>query len=68
MLWIMDRPWWFDELEYSLHPELTRFIINILHSEKANPKNAQLIFATHDLSLFNRRFFRRDQSTSWSWN
>jgi hypothetical protein len=50
-----------DELECSLHPKLTRFIINIFHSKKANPKNAQLIFATHDLSLFSRRFFRRDQ-------
>lgn len=28
---------------------------------KANPKNTQLIFATHDLSLFSRKFFRRDQ-------
>ena len=29
--------------------------------EKANPKNAQLIFATHGLTLFSRKFFRRDQ-------
>jgi uncharacterized protein len=50
-----------DELDCSLHPKLTRFIIDIFHSEKTNPKNAQLIFATHDLTLFNRKFFRRDQ-------
>jgi len=50
-----------DELECSLHPKLTQFVIDIFHSEKANPNNAQLIFATHDLTLFSRKFFRRDQ-------
>lgn len=50
-----------DELECSLHPRLTRFIIKLFHSEKTNPKNAQLIFATHDQTLFSRKFFRRDQ-------
>ncbi|MDY0223450.1 MAG: ATP-binding protein, partial [Desulfobacterium sp.] len=50
-----------DELECSLHPKLTRFIIDIFNTEKTNPNNAQLIFATHDLSLFSRKFFRRDQ-------
>lgn len=50
-----------DELECSLHPKMTRFILRLFHDPEVNTKNAQLIFATHDLGLFNRRFFRRDQ-------
>ena len=50
-----------DELECSLHPRLTRLIIKLFHSEQTNPRNAQLIFATHDQTLFSRKFFRRDQ-------
>jgi uncharacterized protein len=50
-----------DELECSLHPRLTRLIIKLFHSEKTNPNNAQLIFATHDQTLFSAKFFRRDQ-------
>jgi hypothetical protein len=50
-----------DELECSLHPKMTRFIIEAFHSVQTNPKNAQLIFATHDVGLFSRQFFRRDQ-------
>ncbi|MCF8096054.1 MAG: ATP-binding protein [Desulfobacteraceae bacterium] len=50
-----------DELECSLHPKMTRFIIDTFHSSRSNPNNAQLIFATHDVGLFSRRFFRRDQ-------
>lgn len=50
-----------DELECSLHPKMTRFIVDTFHSARSNPNNAQLIFATHDVGLFSRRFFRRDQ-------
>ncbi len=50
-----------DELDKSLHPKLTRTLINIFHSKKTNPKNAQLIFATHDVSLLDPELFRRDQ-------
>lgn len=50
-----------DELESSLHPKMTRFILELFHNSEANPRNAQLIFVTHDLGLFNRHFFRRDQ-------
>lgn len=50
-----------DELDKSLHPHLTRLLISLFHSEKNNPKNAQLIFATHDSSLLDREIFRRDQ-------
>lgn len=50
-----------DELDRSLHPLLTKMLIQIFHSKKNNPNNAQLIFATHDSSLMNGELFRRDQ-------
>jgi len=50
-----------DELDGRLHPLLTRRIIQLFHSNTANPHNAQLIFATHDTNLLTSRLFRRDQ-------
>lgn len=50
-----------DELDKSLHPKLTRALINIFQCKKNNPYNAQLIFATHDVSLLDPELFRRDQ-------
>jgi AAA15 family ATPase/GTPase len=50
-----------DEIDTSLHPLLTRFLIERFHSPSHNPKNAQLIFTTHDTSLLDQRMFRRDQ-------
>jgi uncharacterized protein len=51
----------FDELDTSLHPLLTRFLVQRFHSEKTNPNNAQLIFTTHNTSLLHQDIFRRDQ-------
>jgi len=50
-----------DELDCSLHPHLTRNIVEMFHSEKLNRKGAQLIFTTHDSSLMSSSLFRRDQ-------
>ncbi len=50
-----------DEIDTSLHPLLTRFLIRRFHSSKTNPKNAQLVFNTHDLFLLDQQIFRRDQ-------
>ncbi|SFD64492.1 hypothetical protein SAMN05518672_102765 [Chitinophaga sp. CF118] len=50
-----------DELDKSLHPKLTRALINLFNEPKTNPNNAQLIFATHDVSLLDNNLFRRDQ-------
>jgi hypothetical protein len=50
-----------DEMEARLHPLITRAIIQLFNSSQTNPNNAQLIFATHDTSVLNNRFFRRDQ-------
>jgi AAA15 family ATPase/GTPase len=50
-----------DEIDTSLHPLLTRFLISKFHSQSSNPKNAQLIFSTHNTSFLNQDVFRRDQ-------
>jgi AAA15 family ATPase/GTPase len=50
-----------DELNKSLHPKLTRALIKLFMNEKTNSKKAQLIFATHDVSLLDLELFRRDQ-------
>ena len=51
----------FDEIDASLHPLLTKFLIQKFHSSKTNPKNAQLIFSTHNTSLLSQELLRRDQ-------
>ena len=50
-----------DELDKSLHPLLSKMLIGLFHSVKNNPKNAQLIIATHDTALLDNEIFRRDQ-------
>jgi len=50
-----------DELDSKLHPVMMRFILNLFNSAEKNPKNAQLIFNSHDANLLSKRFFRRDQ-------
>lgn len=50
-----------DELNARLHPLLVRdFIITFL-DEKTNPKNAQLIFTTHDTWQLSNDLLRRDE-------
>lgn len=50
-----------DEIDTSLHPIICQYLISIFNSKDKNPKNAQLIFTTHDISLMNEDFLRRDQ-------
>jgi AAA15 family ATPase/GTPase len=50
-----------DELDASLHPLLTLAITKLFNSNEHNPKNAQLIFATHDTNLLHYGEYRRDQ-------
>ena len=49
-----------DELEAHLHPRLTQAILDLFHSP-VNRNNAQLICATHDVTLMEPERFRRDQ-------
>ena len=50
-----------DELDSRLHPALVEFIIKLFNSNDTNPKNAQLIFASHNTNSLDRKYFRRDQ-------
>jgi hypothetical protein len=50
-----------DELDASLHPLLTLAVTKLFNSKEHNPKDAQLIFATHDTNLLSYGNYRRDQ-------
>jgi len=50
-----------DEIDASLHPMLTRRLIEVFHDPSLNIKGAQLVFATHDVLLMDSSLFRRDQ-------
>lgn len=43
----------FDEIDASLHPRLSSQLIQLFQDPETNPRNAQLIFTTHDTSLLN---------------
>lgn len=47
-----------DELNIKLHPLLMKFIIDLFYN---NNSMAQLIYTTHDTTLMDKKFFRRDQ-------
>ncbi len=47
-----------DELNIKLHPLLLKFIIDLFYNENSL---AQLIYTTHDTTLMDKKFFRRDQ-------
>lgn len=50
-----------DEIEDSLHPLLTRRLIEMVQDKAINTNGAQLIFTAHDAMLLDLNFFRRDQ-------
>lgn len=50
-----------DEIEDSLHPLLTKRLIEMVQDKAMNSNGAQLIFTTHDAILLDLNFFRRDQ-------
>lgn len=50
-----------DELDSKLHPNLICKLVSLFNSKELNPKNAQLIFNTHDTNLLSSGLFRRDQ-------
>ncbi|MGR9053090.1 MAG: AAA family ATPase [Gammaproteobacteria bacterium] len=50
-----------DELHDNLHPLMVEFLVGLFHDRKTNPRNAQLIFTTHETSILNQEVFRRDQ-------
>lgn len=50
-----------DELDSKLHPNLVCKLVALFNSNESNPKNAQLVFNTHDTNLLSSGLFRRDQ-------
>ena len=50
-----------DEIEAKMHPLLTLNTIKLFLDKKTNPKNAQIIFATHDTNILHYAKLRRDQ-------
>ena len=50
-----------DEIDNSLHPLLALMLIGLFHDKQVNKNGAQLIFNTHDVSLLDLDYFRRDQ-------
>ena len=67
LLWILRYGGLFvvDELERSFHPVLANTIIKLFNSPETNPKNAQLLFTTHNTHLLGNLTgepaLRRDQ-------
>lgn len=53
-----DRSIFVDELNIKLHPLLLKFIIDLFYEKNSK---AQLIYTTHDTTLMDKKFFRRDQ-------
>jgi AAA15 family ATPase/GTPase len=50
-----------DEIANYLHPYVMESIIKIFNDPQKNSKNAQLIFATHNVAVLKREILRRDQ-------
>lgn len=47
-----------DELNIKLHPLLLKFFVDLFYKKNSE---AQLIYTTHDTTLMDKKFFRRDQ-------
>lgn len=50
-----------DELERELHLMLMQYVIDRYQNSNINTKQAQIIFTTHETTLLNQDFLRRDQ-------
>lgn len=53
-----NKSMFIDELNVKLHPLLLKFIIDLFYDEDSQ---GQLIYTTHDTTLMDKKFFRRDQ-------
>lgn len=50
-----------DEMDAKLHSKLIQYIIGLFSNLKSNPRQAQLIFTSHDPSTMKKEVFRRDE-------
>ncbi|MGS2590583.1 AAA family ATPase [Streptomyces hebeiensis] len=69
MLTVLDRGavLLVDELDSSLHPTLAAEVVRIFQDPRANPKNAQLIFTTHDATLLGSEVLDRPLGRDQVW-
>jgi AAA15 family ATPase/GTPase len=44
-----------------MHPLIAEMIIKLFNDPEVNPKGAQLIFSTHNVTLMSNELLRRDQ-------
>lgn len=51
----------FDELGGNFHPYITERIVRLFQNPETNPRQAQLIFTSHDNTLLQNQLLRRDQ-------
>ncbi|MCX4845033.1 ATP/GTP-binding protein [Streptomyces sp. NBC_00893] len=56
-----------DELDSSLHPTLAAEVVRIFQDPKANPRDAQLIFTTHDATLLGSEVLDRPLARDQVW-
>lgn len=50
-----------DEIEDGMHSYISEFIVKMFNDPQLNVNNAQLIFSSHDTSLMDEDYMRRDQ-------
>lgn len=50
-----------DEMNTSLHTEITTLLIDLFNNHETNPYNAQLITTTHDITLLDKNLYDKDQ-------
>ena len=50
-----------DELDTSLHPNLARAFVSLFNKKDSNPRSAQLVFSTHDVTLLGSGLIRQDE-------
>ena len=53
-----NKSMFIDELNVKMHPLLLKFIVDLFYDYNSK---AQLIYTTHDTTLMDKKFFRRDQ-------
>ena len=50
-----------DELDTSLHPDLSRSLLSLFYRKTSNPHGAQLLFSTHDVTLLDSDVLQQDE-------
>ena len=50
-----------DEMNTSMHTEITTWLIDLFNNPETNPNRAQLIITTHDIVLLDKQLFEKDQ-------